>query len=105
MRDYAIFMLDPAGHILSWNAGAEHLKGYDPEEIIGRHFSIFYTAEDRARDHPAHELDVAVREGRYEEEGWRVRKDGTRFWAQRDDHRGARRRGPPRRASPRSRAT
>ena len=82
VRDYAIFMLDPAGHILSWNPGARHLKGYDPEEIIGRHFSVFYTDEDRARDHPAYELEVAVREGRYEEEGWRVRKDGTRFWAQ-----------------------
>jgi PAS domain S-box-containing protein len=81
VRDYAIFMLDPAGHILSWNAGAQRLKGYTPEEIIGRHFSVFYSAEDRARDHPAHELEVAVREGRYEEEGWRLRKDGSRFWA------------------------
>jgi PAS domain S-box-containing protein len=82
VRDYAIFMLDPAGHILSWNAGAQHLKGYEPEEIIGRHFSVFYSAEDRARNHPAFELDGAVRDGRYEEEGWRIRKDGTRFWAQ-----------------------
>jgi PAS domain S-box-containing protein len=82
VRDYAIFMLDPAGHILSWNAGARHLKGYEPEEIIGRHFSVFYSAEDRARNHPAFELDGAVRDGRYEEEGWRIRKDGTRFWAQ-----------------------
>ncbi|TML08523.1 MAG: PAS domain S-box protein [Actinobacteria bacterium] len=81
VRDYAIFMLDPAGHILSWNAGAQHLKGYEAEEIIGRHFSIFYSPEDRARNHPDYELDVAVREGRYEEEGWRLRKDGTRFWA------------------------
>jgi PAS domain S-box-containing protein len=82
VRDYAIFMLDPAGHILSWNAGAQYLKGYEPEEIIGRHFSVFYSAEDRARNHPAFELDGAVRDGRYEEEGWRIRKDGTRFWAQ-----------------------
>jgi PAS domain S-box-containing protein len=82
VRDYAIFMLDPAGHILSWNAGARRLKGYEPEEIIGRHFSVFYSAEDRARNHPSYELEVAVREGRYEEEGWRIRKDGTRFWAQ-----------------------
>jgi PAS domain S-box-containing protein len=82
VRDYAIFMLDPAGHILSWNAGAQRLKGYEPEEIIGRHFSVFYSAEDRARNHPAFELDIAVRDGRYEEEGWRVRNDGTRFWAQ-----------------------
>jgi PAS domain S-box-containing protein len=81
VRDYAIFMLDPAGHILSWNTGAERLKGYAPDEIIGRHFSTFYTDEDRARNHPAHELEIAVREGRYEEEGWRVRKDGTMFWA------------------------
>jgi PAS domain S-box-containing protein len=81
VRDYAIFMLDPAGHILSWNRGARHLKGYEDEEIIGRHFSTFYTAEDRARNHPSFELEVAVREGRYEEEGWRVRKDGSQFWA------------------------
>jgi PAS domain S-box-containing protein len=81
VRDYAIFMLDPTGHILTWNTGARHLKGYEPEEIIGRHFSTFYTDEDRARDHPAYELEVAIREGRYEEEGWRVRKDGTTFWA------------------------
>jgi PAS domain S-box-containing protein len=81
VRDYAIFMLDPGGRILSWNAGAEHLKGYAPEEVIGRHFSIFYTPEDKAREHPAHELEVAMREGRYEEEGWRIRKDGTTIWA------------------------
>ena len=92
VRDYAIFMLDPAGHILSWNAGAQFLKGYEPEEIIGLHFSTFYTPEDKARDHPAHELEIATREGRYEEEGWRVRKDGSHFWASvtitaiRDDH-------------------
>ena len=81
VRDYAIFMLDVTGHILSWNAGARQLKGYEPEEIIGRHFSTFYTAEDRERDHPAWELEEAAREGRYEEEGWRVRKDGSVFWA------------------------
>ena len=81
VRDYAIFMIDPAGHILSWNTGARRLKGYADDEIIGRHFSVFYTPEDRARRHPDHELDVAIREGRYEEEGWRVRKDRTRFWA------------------------
>ncbi len=81
VRDYAIFMLDPTGHVLSWNSGAQYLKGYRPEEIIGRHFSTFYTAADRERDHPAHELEVAVAEGRYEEEGWRVRKDGSQFWA------------------------
>jgi PAS domain S-box-containing protein len=81
VRDYAIFRLDAAGYIRSWNAGAERLKGYTPDEAIGRHFSIFYTREDRERDHPAAELQVAVREGSYEEEGWRIRKDGTRFWA------------------------
>ena len=92
VRDYAIFMLDPGGRIRSWNAGARHLKGYEPEEIIGRHFSVFYTDADRERDHPAHELELAVRDGRYEEEGWRVRKDGTTFWASvtitaiRDEH-------------------
>ncbi len=81
VRDYAIFMLDPSGHISSWNAGAQYLKGYEPEEVIGRHFSIFYTGEDRARRHPEHELELAIRDGRYEEEGWRVRKDRTLFWA------------------------
>jgi PAS domain S-box-containing protein len=81
VRDYAIFMLDPSGHITTWNAGAEHLKGYAAEEIIGRHFSVFYGEEDRARDHPREELEIAAREGRYEEEGWRIRKDGSRFWA------------------------
>ena len=81
VRDYAIFMLDPTGCIRSWNPGAQALKGYAPEEIIGRHFSTFYTDADRARDHPAHELEVATCEGSYEEEGWRIRKDGSRFWA------------------------
>jgi PAS domain S-box-containing protein len=81
VRDYAIFMLDPNGYIRTWNTGARHLKGYEAGEIIGRHFSTFYTDVDRERDHPAHELEIAVREGRYEEEGWRVRKDGTTFWA------------------------
>jgi PAS domain S-box-containing protein len=81
VRDYAIFMLDPGGHIATWNAGATALSGYTEEEIVGRHFSTLYTAEDRARDHPARELEIAAREGRYEEENWRVRKDGTQFWA------------------------
>jgi PAS domain S-box-containing protein len=92
VRDYAIFLLDPGGHIRTWNDGAAHLNGYSEPEVIGRHFSIFYTDEDKQRDHPAHELEIAARVGRYEEEGWRVRKDGTRFWAGvlitalRDDH-------------------
>jgi PAS domain S-box-containing protein len=81
VRDYAIFMLDPGGHVVTWNAGARNIKGYDEAEIVGRHFSVFYTPEDQERRHPAYELEVAAREGRYEEEGWRVRKDGTRLWA------------------------
>ena len=81
VRDYAIFMLDPAGHIRSWNRGAEQLKGYAEDEVIGRHFSLFYTDADRIREHPASELRIAAREGRYEEEGWRIRKDGSQFWA------------------------
>lgn len=81
VEDYAIFMLDPSGRVASWNRGAQRAKGYTDEEILGRHFSIFYTAEDLARDHPEHELEIATRVGRFEEEGWRVRKDGTRFWA------------------------
>jgi PAS domain S-box-containing protein len=81
VQDYAIFMLDPHGLVATWNRGAERIKGYRADEIIGRHFSAFYTPEAIARDHPAHELDVALREGRFGEEGWRVRKDGSRFWA------------------------
>jgi PAS domain S-box-containing protein len=79
--DYAIFMLDTTGHVLTWNAGAERLKGYKPEEIIGQHFSKFYPAAAVQRGHPAYELRVATAEGRFEEEGWRVRKDGSLFWA------------------------
>ncbi len=79
--DYAIFMLDPQGQIVTWNAGAERLKGYKAEEIIGQHFSRFYPQEAIDRGWPAHELKVAQAEGRFEDEGWRVRKDGSRFWA------------------------
>jgi PAS domain S-box-containing protein len=79
--DYAIFMLDPDGHISSWNTGAKRIKGYDADEIIGQHFSVFYKEEARASRHPEYELEVARRSGRYEEEGWRIRKDGTQFWA------------------------
>ena len=79
VKDYAIFMLDPDGRILTWNAGAELIKGYSASDIIGRHFSVFYPPE--ARDFPAYELRVAAAEGRFEDEGWRVRKDGSRFWA------------------------
>ena len=81
VRDYAIFMLDPTGHIATWNAGAERIKGYHADEIIGKHFSTFYPVEDQEWDKPAWELREATREGRFEDEGWRVRKDGTRFWA------------------------
>jgi PAS domain S-box-containing protein len=81
VKDYAILMLDPDGMIVSWNSGAERIKGYRAEEAIGRHFSIFYTPEAVDRGHPEDELAIARREGRYEEEGWRVRSDGTRFWA------------------------
>ncbi|CAM0999822.1 histidine kinase [Rhodanobacter sp. Root179] len=79
--DYAIYMLDPQGVITNWNAGAERIKGYTAEEVIGTHFSRFYTPEDCARGMPAAALETARREGRYNAEGWRVRKDGSRFWA------------------------
>jgi PAS domain S-box-containing protein len=81
VRDYAIFMLDPAGHVRTWNAGAQAIKGYTEAQIVGQHFSVFYTQPDRDRRHPDHELEVASREGRFEEEGWRVRRDGETFWA------------------------
>lgn len=81
VRDYAIFALDPEGYIVSWNPGAERITGYPAEEVRGEHFCLFYTEEDRARGHPEFELEEAGRVGRYEEEGWRVHKDGTRFWA------------------------
>ena len=81
ITDYAIYMLDIDGQVTSWNAGAERFKGYEPHEIIGEHFSRFYTAEDRAAGIPAKALRTAAEEGRFETEGWRVRKDGTRFWA------------------------
>jgi len=81
VRDYAIFLLDPQGHIRSWNTGAQRIKGYNASEIIGKHFSIFYPATDIRRGKPDYELRVAIEEGVYEEEGWRVRKDGSRFWA------------------------
>jgi PAS domain S-box-containing protein len=81
VRDYAIFALGPEGHILTWNAGAERLKGYASDEIIGRHFSVFYPPEDVDAGKTTWELEVASRDGRVEDEGWRVRKDGSRFWA------------------------
>jgi len=81
VTDYAILMLDPEGHIASWNAGAERIKGYQSQEIIGQHFSRFYPTEDVERGKPGHELKVATERGRFEDEGWRVRKGGSRFWA------------------------
>jgi diguanylate cyclase (GGDEF)-like protein/PAS domain S-box-containing protein len=81
IRDYAIFMLDEDGHVMTWNTGARLLKGYADEEILGRHFSCFYTAEDRQAGTPERILRLAREQGRVEDEGWRVRKDGRRFWA------------------------
>src|ERR1051326_1974393 len=92
VADYAIFLLDPEGTVTSWNPGAERLKQYKAEEIIGRHFSVFYTQHDLDAGKPADELRVAGESGRFAEEGWRVRKDGSRFWANvvitriRDEH-------------------
>jgi PAS domain S-box-containing protein len=96
VRDYAILMLDPEGRILSWNEGAQRMKGYRAEEIIGKSYSIFFTAEDRASGRPEARLQAARERGQTEEEGWRVRKDGSRFWvnavitALRDEHGGLR---------------
>ena len=81
VSDYAIYMLDPEGRITNWNLGGQRIKGYQAEEVIGRHFSMFYTPEDRAAGIPAQALETAAREGRYENEAWRVRRDGARFWA------------------------
>lgn len=81
IHDYAIYMLDPTGIVSSWNPGARRFKGYEAEEIIGQHFCRFYTDEDRAVDLPARALAVAQEQGTFESEGWRVRMDGTRFWA------------------------
>jgi rsbT co-antagonist protein RsbR len=81
LKDYAIVMLDPGGHVASWNAGAERFKGYRAEEIIGQHFSCFYPADAVQRGLPEKELKAAAKDGRFEDEGWRVRKDGTKFWA------------------------
>jgi PAS domain S-box-containing protein len=81
VQEYAIFMLDPAGHITSWNAGAERMSGYNSDEVIGKHFSCFYPPEEVLSGTPLKELNQAAREGRFEEDGWRIRKDGSRFWA------------------------
>ena len=81
VTDYAIYMLDSKGHVASWNIGAQRIKGYQPEDIIGAHFSRFYSDEDRERGEPQKALDLAAEHGHFEKEGWRIRKDGTRFWA------------------------
>jgi PAS domain S-box-containing protein len=81
VKDYGIFMLDPGGHVMTWNEGAERIKGFTARDIIGQHFSKFYPPEDLAAGKPAMELREATRVGRFEDVGWRVRKDGTRFWA------------------------
>ena len=81
ITDYAVYMLDPSGIVSSWNAGAQRFKGYKPDEIIGQHFSRFYTEEDRATGLPARALEISAREGKFEAQGWRLRKDGSRFWA------------------------
>src|SRR6188768_3517027 len=81
VEDYAIFLLGPDGRVLTWNRGAERIKGYTAEEIVGQHFSVFYTPQERDAERPQLVLQMATEHGRFEDEGWRVRKDGTRFWA------------------------
>ena len=81
IQDYGIYMLDPEGHVVSWNVGAQQIKQYTAAEIVGQHFSVFYTPADREHGVPAWGLQCAATEGRYEAEGWRVRKDGSLFWA------------------------
>ena len=81
IQEYAVFLLDPTGKVMTWNPGAERIKGYSTDEIVGRGFEVFYPEEARAAGRPAEILRVAAREGRFEETGWRVRKDGSRFWA------------------------
>jgi PAS domain S-box-containing protein len=81
IKDYALFMLDPTGHIATWNKGAQSIKGYTSEEIIGKHFSTFYPNEDNKAGKPAMELREAIKQGHYLDEGWRIKKDGSRFWA------------------------
>ena len=81
VEEYAIFRLDPGGHVVSWNAGAERIKGYDADQIIGEHFSTFYTETDRAANVPQENLAAAAEQGSVTDEGWRVREDGSEFWA------------------------
>src|SRR5947207_8054917 len=81
VTDYAIYLLDPSGRVMSWNAGAERIKGYAAAEILGQHFSLFYPAEDRAAHYPDELLRGAARAGHLSSQGWRLRKDASRFWA------------------------
>ena len=81
VEDYAIYLLDPDGIVVNWNSGAARIKGYDASEIVGKHFSEFFTLEDRRQGKPENALQVAKSIGKYSEDGWRVRKDGTQFWA------------------------
>src|SRR5262249_31144535 len=81
VKDYAIYIIDPQGIVVTWNEGAKRIKGYDAQEIIGKHFSVFYPTEKRNAGVPQNELEIAVRQGRHEEESWLIRKDGSAFWA------------------------
>jgi PAS domain S-box-containing protein len=81
VQDYAIFLMSPTGHVMTWNLGAERIKGYKADEIVGQHFSRFYTQEPRESGWPERELEIAGKEGRFSDEGWRVKKDGTLLWA------------------------
>ena len=81
VKDYAIFMLDTQGHVVSWNGGAVRLKGYEARDIVGKHFSVFYPREEVEAGKCERELESAARDGRFEDEGWRIRKDGSTFWA------------------------
>lgn len=81
VQDYAIFLLDPEGRVQSWNEGADRILGYTAEDAVGRHFEVFFLPEEVRRGKPEYELRVAASEDRWEDEGWRVRRDGTRFWA------------------------
>src|SRR5262245_46463036 len=81
VTDYAIYLLDPSGLVTTWNTGAQGFKGYTADAIIGQHFARFYTEEDRKTDLPRRALEIAEREGKFEAEGWRVRQDGSKFWA------------------------
>jgi PAS domain S-box-containing protein len=95
IKDYAIYLLRPDGVVASWNAGARRFKGYADEEIIGQHYSVFYEVADRLAGLPETNLAIALREGKFEDEGWRVRKDGSRFWGPRGDRSHLSRRWPP----------